>query len=79
MAMTALTDTTYTLTGTTTLSFADAVARARETLKEEGFGVLTEIDVQATLKEKLDLDGGSSAHALARGFGPGILGLRWGW
>ncbi len=43
----------YTLTGTTSLSFADAVARVRETLKEEGFGVLTEIDVRATLREKL--------------------------
>ena len=51
--MTALTDTAYTLSGTTTLDFADAVARVRETLKEEGFGVLTEIDVQATLEEKL--------------------------
>ena len=43
----------YTLSGTTPLSFADAVARVRETLREEGFGVLTEIDVQATLREKL--------------------------
>lgn len=43
----------YTLTGTTTLSFDEAVARVRETLQEQGFGVLTEIDVQATLKEKL--------------------------
>ena len=43
----------YTLSGTTSLSFADAVARVRETLGEEGFGVLTEIDVQATLREKL--------------------------
>jgi uncharacterized protein (DUF302 family) len=49
----ASTKTTYTLSGTTTLPFADAVARVRETLKEEGFGVLTEIDVQATLREKL--------------------------
>jgi len=48
-----VTGTTYTLSGTTSLSFADAVARARETLAEEGFGVLTEIDVQATLKAKL--------------------------
>ena len=47
------TDTTYTLSGTTSLSFTEAVARVRETLKEEGFGVLTEIDVQATLNEKL--------------------------
>ena len=43
----------YTLSGTTSLSFTDAVARVRETLGEEGFGVLTEIDVQATLREKL--------------------------
>jgi hypothetical protein len=28
---------------------------------------------------RLDLGDGSSAHALARGFGPGILGLRWRW
>lgn len=43
----------YTLSGTTRLPFVDAVTMARETLKEEGFGVLTEIDVQATLREKL--------------------------
>jgi uncharacterized protein (DUF302 family) len=42
---------------TTSLSFADAVERAREALSGEGFGVLTEIDVQATLKKKLDVDG----------------------
>ena len=47
------TRTTYTLSRTTSLPFADAVARVRETLKDEGFGVLTEIDVQATLREKL--------------------------
>ena len=38
-----------------TLGFADAVARAREELAREGFGVLTEIDVQATFKKKLDV------------------------
>jgi len=47
------TKTPYTLSGVTSLPFADAVARVRETLKDEGFGVLTEIDVQATLREKL--------------------------
>jgi uncharacterized protein (DUF302 family) len=46
-------DGTYTLHGTTRLPFADAVAKVRETLKGEGFGVLTEIDVQATMREKL--------------------------
>jgi len=46
-------DRTYTLHGTTQLPFADAVAKVRDTLKDEGFGVLTEIDVQATLREKL--------------------------
>lgn len=38
------------------LSFDDAVAKATEELKKEGFGVLTTIDVKDTLKEKLDVD-----------------------
>lgn len=48
--------TSYTLSGTTALSYDDAVARVRETLQDEGFGVLTEIDVKATLKQKLGED-----------------------
>lgn len=37
-------------------SYGDAVSRVTNALKEEGFGVLTEIDVKATLKKKLDVD-----------------------
>jgi uncharacterized protein (DUF302 family) len=51
------TTTGYTLTEPTTLSFADAVGRVRAELKEEGFGVLCEIDVQSTLREKLGVEG----------------------
>jgi uncharacterized protein (DUF302 family) len=46
----------YALTATTPLSFDDAVAAAKQALAEENFGVLCEIDVQATLKAKLDED-----------------------
>jgi len=47
----------YTLSATTELPFAEAVERVREELKVDGFGVLCEIDVQATMKEKLGVDG----------------------
>jgi uncharacterized protein (DUF302 family) len=49
--------TSYTLSEKTTLPFDQAVGRVREELKNEGFGVLSKIDVQATLKEKLGVDG----------------------
>ena len=35
-------------------SYEDAIVRVKNALKEEGFGVLTEIDVKETLKKKLD-------------------------
>jgi uncharacterized protein (DUF302 family) len=38
------------------LGFEDAITHVTEELKKEGFGVLTEIDVKATLKKKLDAD-----------------------
>jgi uncharacterized protein (DUF302 family) len=37
-------------------SFDDAVRRATEALKQEGFGIITEIDVKDTLKKKLGVD-----------------------
>lgn len=36
--------------------FKTAVERVKEALKKEGFGVLSEIDIHTTLKEKLDVD-----------------------
>lgn len=46
----------YGFTVTLNGNFDDVVAKVTEALKGEGFGVLTEIDVKATLKAKLGLD-----------------------
>ncbi len=46
----------YGFTVTLNGNFDEIVGRVAEALKGEGFGVLTEIDVKATLKAKLDID-----------------------
>ncbi|MDZ7660490.1 DUF302 domain-containing protein [Fodinibius sp.] len=46
----------YFTSKTVDLSYDQAIAKVTELLKDEGFGVLTEIDVRETLKKKLDVD-----------------------
>jgi len=46
----------YAFGKTVPYGFDDAVARITAALAEQGFGILTEIDVKATMKKKLDLD-----------------------
>lgn len=46
----------YYLEKTTEYTFDKAVEKVTEELKKEGFGILTEIDMKATLKKKLDVD-----------------------
>lgn len=48
--------TTYAMRTALTLPFQEVVQRTKEALKKEGFGVLTEIDVKNTLREKLGKD-----------------------
>jgi uncharacterized protein (DUF302 family) len=51
-----VTETAAAFEAVTALPFAEAVDRCRAELAQEGFGVLTEIDLQAKLKEKLGVD-----------------------
>ncbi len=51
-----MTEKGYGMTTRLDLSYEEAVERTRAALQEEGFGVLTEIDVKATFKKKLDAD-----------------------
>jgi uncharacterized protein (DUF302 family) len=46
----------YAFTGILDTSYEDAISRVTAALKEEGFGVLTEIDVKEILKKKLGVD-----------------------
>ena len=46
----------YALTATVNRSFTDTLAATRQALADQGFGVLTEIDIKSTLKAKLDAD-----------------------
>jgi len=48
--------TPYGISVTVPLEYPVAVERTREALAREGFGILTEIDVRATMKKKLDVD-----------------------
>ncbi|HWJ21494.1 MAG TPA: DUF302 domain-containing protein [Gemmatimonadaceae bacterium] len=48
--------TRYGMSATVPLAYDEAVARTKDALASEGFGVLSEIDVAATLKKKLEVD-----------------------
>ncbi|MGK0288899.1 MAG: hypothetical protein ACI86H_000320 [bacterium] len=47
---------TYGIKKISNLSYSDTVLKITETLKDQGFGILTEIDVKETLKKKIDKD-----------------------
>ena len=46
----------YAISTTVEQPYANVLDRVREALADQGFGVLTEIDIQATMKAKLDVD-----------------------
>jgi uncharacterized protein (DUF302 family) len=48
--------TSYGMSRKVDIGFDEAEAKVRATLKEQGFGILTEIDVKKTLKDKIDVD-----------------------
>jgi uncharacterized protein (DUF302 family) len=48
--------TTYGIRKILTCSYEEAIPKVKEALSKQGFGVLTEIDVKATLKKKLDVE-----------------------
>jgi uncharacterized protein (DUF302 family) len=50
------TKTSYAIGKSVPLPYEQAVERIRDALQRQGFGVLTEIDVRATMKKKLDVD-----------------------
>lgn len=47
---------TYYMAATLQMPFDEAIERTEAALKAEGFGVLTRVDIQATLKSKIDVD-----------------------
>ncbi len=47
-------ETTYSYTSAVNMSYEEAIKKTTTVLKEEGFGILTRIDVKAKMKEKLD-------------------------
>ena len=55
------------------VTFEDARARVAQALKQEGFGILTEIDVQATLKATLGYNLHLAHQALETDLGVGLL------
>lgn len=46
----------FSFTKTIHISFEEAIQKITEALKAEGFGIITEIDMKSTLKNKLDID-----------------------
>ena len=46
----------YSFSTTTNMTYSEAIYAVTDALKEQGFGVLAEIDIKATLKKKLDID-----------------------